>query len=54
MSQTVRIHRTEKSDSGIALPTYETEGSAGMDIRANFPPEMRDEGIILAVGARAL
>ena len=54
MSQTVRIHRTEESDSGIALPAYETEGSAGMDIRANFPPEMRNEGIILAVGARAL
>jgi dUTP pyrophosphatase len=54
MSQTVRIHRTENSDTGIALPAYETEGSAGMDIRANFPTGMRDEGVVLAVGARAL
>ena len=54
MTQTVRIHRTEKSDAGIALPAYETDGSAGMDIRANFPADIRDEGIVLAVGARAL
>ncbi len=54
MNQTVRIHRTENSDTGIALPAYETEGSAGMDIRANFQAEMRGEGIVLAVGARAL
>ena len=54
MNQTVRIHRTESSDTEISLPAYETDGSAGMDIRANFPFGMRDEGIILAVGARAL
>jgi dUTP pyrophosphatase len=54
MTQTVRIHRTENSDTEIALPDYETEGSAGMDIRANFPTEMREEGVVLAVGARAL
>ena len=54
MTQTVRIHRTENSDTGISLPAYETEGSAGMDIRANFPADMRNDGIILAVGARAL
>ncbi|OUS05609.1 deoxyuridine 5'-triphosphate nucleotidohydrolase [Rhodobacterales bacterium 52_120_T64] len=54
MTQTVRIHRTENSDTAIALPAYETEGSAGMDIRANFPADMRAEGIILPAGARAL
>ncbi len=54
MTQTLRIHRTGNSDANIALPAYETEGSAGMDIRANFPPEIRSEGITLAVGARAL
>lgn len=54
MTQTVCIHRTENSDTEIALPAYETEGSAGMDIRANFPAGARDEGITLAVGARAL
>ncbi len=54
MNQIVRIHRTENSDVEIPLPGYETEGSAGMDIRANFPAETRAEGITLAVGARAL
>jgi len=54
MNQIVRIHRSEDSDTEIALPAYETEGSAGLDIRANFPPEMRGEGINLAAGARAL
>lgn len=54
MTQAVRVYRTEKSDTGISLPAYETDGSAGMDLRANFPPEMRDEGIVLAAGARAL
>lgn len=54
MTQTVRIHRIESSDAGIALPAYETEGSAGMDLRANFPSEIRDDGIVLAVGARTL
>lgn len=54
MTQTVRIHRTEKSDDAIALPKYETEGSAGMDLRANFPTELREEGVVLAAGARTL
>jgi|LGOV01.1.fsa_nt_gb dUTP pyrophosphatase len=54
MNQTVRIHRTDKSDAEISLPAYETDGSAGMDIRANFPAEMREEGVVLAAGARAL
>lgn len=54
MNQTVCIHRTEESDFDIALPAYETEGSAGMDIRANLPTELRNEGINLPAGARAL
>ena len=54
MNQTLRIYRAENSDIAIPLPTYETDGAAGMDLRANFPAEMRDEGIILAVGSRAL
>ena len=53
MTQALRVHRTEASDSGIALPAYETEGSAGMDLRANYPADMRQEGVVLAVGARA-
>lgn len=39
------------ADATIALPTYETAGSAGADVRANLP----DRGqITLAAGARAL
>ena len=54
MTHTLRIHRVENSDAEVALPTYETDGAAGMDLRANFPAEIRDEGIILAAGSRAL
>lgn len=54
MTQIVRIHRTEMSDAAIELPKYETEGSAGMDLRANFPTDLREEGIVLAAGARTL
>ncbi|MEO1918776.1 MAG: dUTP diphosphatase [Paracoccaceae bacterium] len=53
MNQTVRIHRTEDSDINIALPAYETEGAAGMDLRANFPSDQRG-GITLGTGERAL
>lgn len=53
MNQTVRIHRIKDSDVEIALPAYETNGSAGMDIRANFPTGQRD-GITLIAGERAL
>ena len=36
---------------GLALPAYETPGSAGMDLRAAVP---EDEPITLAPGARAM
>ncbi|MAP93698.1 MAG: dUTP diphosphatase [Ponticaulis sp.] len=36
---------------GLALPQYETSGSAGMDVRAAVPA---DEPMTLAPGARAL
>jgi len=50
---TIRCIRTPQADPAIALPSYETSGAAGADLRANFPPEDRD-GITLAPGARAL
>lgn len=31
---TVKIQRTDKSATDVALPSYATEGSAGMDVRA--------------------
>lgn len=39
------------ADTSLPLPTYETEGAAGADLRANFPNQ---EGVNLDPGARAL
>jgi len=44
----------EGADRTLGLPSYETEGAAGADLRANFAPEARAEGVTLAPGARAL
>ncbi|WP_434481379.1 dUTP diphosphatase [Lutimaribacter degradans] len=49
----VQLTWTEEADRALPLPGYETEGSAGADLRANFPPGTRD-GVTLAPGARAL
>ena len=42
------------ADTALPLPAYETGGAAGADIRANFPSESRADGVVLAVGKRAL
>ncbi|GLQ34994.1 deoxyuridine 5'-triphosphate nucleotidohydrolase [Amylibacter marinus] len=42
------------ADPAIALPTYESAGAAGMDVRANFGPDQRAEGVVLGVGQRLL
>lgn len=47
---TLRIQRLPHSE-GLALPAYETSGSAGMDLRAAVP---EDAPVTLAPGARAL
>ncbi|GAB5438038.1 dUTP diphosphatase [Falsiruegeria mediterranea] len=47
----IRVIRDEESDPQIALPSYETAGAAGADVRANFPDRT---GVVLAPGARAL
>jgi dUTP pyrophosphatase len=47
---TLRIQRLPHSE-GLALPAYETTGSAGMDLRAAVPA---DAPLTLAPGARAL
>ena len=41
------------ADRALGLPSYETEGAAGADLRANFPKDQR-EGLMIAPGARAL
>jgi dUTP pyrophosphatase len=47
----LELARVAGSDPAIALPRYETAGSAGADIRANFADRA---GVTLAPGARAL
>ena len=53
MTPVVRILRLPEADPAVPLPTYETEGAAGADIRANFPKDERD-GVTLVPGQRRL
>ncbi|MDK3072181.1 dUTP diphosphatase [Sedimentitalea sp. JM2-8] len=47
----IRVTREEGADESVALPSYETAGAAGADLRANLP----DRGsLTLEPGARAL
>ncbi len=41
------------ADHDLGLPSYETAGAAGADLRANFPDDAR-EGVVIEPGARAL
>ncbi|WP_120500422.1 dUTP diphosphatase [Roseovarius sp. EL26] len=43
----------EGADRSLGLPSYETAGAAGADLRANFPETAR-AGVTLAPGTRAL
>ena len=47
----IQVTRDPDFDETVALPSYETAGSAGADLRANFPT--RGEGV-LAPGERVL
>lgn len=49
----IRIKRLEGADPALALPSYETAGAAGADLRANFPKAERG-GVELIPGQRAL
>lgn len=47
----IRVTREEGADESVALPSYETAGAAGADLRAN----LADRGVMrLAPGERAL
>lgn len=50
---TVSMVWDEGADRSLGLPSYETAGAAGADLRANFPTGHHD-GVMLAPGARAL
>ncbi|MBA86249.1 dUTP diphosphatase [Thalassobius sp. S69A] len=51
---TVALTWTDEADRTLALPSYESAGAAGADLRANFGLDLRDVGVFLAPGARAL
>ncbi len=42
------------ADRAVSLPSYETAGAAGADLRANLKPEDRAEGLVLSPMARAI
>jgi dUTP pyrophosphatase len=47
----IRVIHDDGADRGVALPSYETAGAAGADLRANLP----DRGsVTIAPGKRAL
>ena len=50
----IRLMRTPEADPSIALPAYETQGSAGADIRANLLLADRSDGVTLPPLGRAL
>ncbi len=47
MTPMIRVLWEDWADRDIALPSYETPGAAGADIRANLPPDIRDAGFTL-------
>ena len=49
----VRLMWDDGADQAIALPSYQTAGAAGADLRSNFPATDR-EGVVLEPGSRAL
>lgn len=50
----LQVTLTRDADPDLPLPSYETEGAAGADLRANFPPDLRATGLTLEPGSRAL
>ncbi|MFT4150775.1 MAG: dUTP diphosphatase [Paracoccaceae bacterium] len=54
MGPVIAVMHEDWADRGIALPSYETAGAAGADVRANLRPEDRAGGIVLPPLGRAL
>jgi dUTP pyrophosphatase len=42
------------ADRSLPLPSYETAGAAGADVRANLQPDLRDSGFVLQPMQRAI
>lgn len=51
---TIKVSWSDTADRDLGLPTYETVGAAGADLRANLPDVHRDTGIEISPGGRAL
>ncbi len=45
---------TDSADEKIPLPCYATPESAGMDLHANFAPDLRESGVVLKPATRGL
>ena len=54
MTPTLRILWEDWADRSLPLPSYETAGAAGADIRANLKPEDRATGFTLDPMHRAI
>lgn len=50
----IKVSWSLAADRDLGLPSYETYGAAGADLRANLPDDYRDIGIEIAPGHRAL
>ena len=50
----IKVSWSDTADRDLGLPTYETVGAAGADLRANLPGDLRDAGIEILPGGRAL
>lgn len=54
MTPVIRLLWEADADRSLPLPAYETEGSAGADLRANLRPEDRASGFTLDPMMRAV
>ncbi|MEF3048687.1 dUTP diphosphatase [Pseudotabrizicola sp. L79] len=54
MGLIVKVVFEDWADRTLPLPSYETPGAAGADLRANLPPDMRAAGFVLQPMQRAI
>ena len=54
MTPVLHFTWTADADPSLGLPSYETKGAAGADLRANLDEADRAAGVVLAPMARAL
>ncbi|MBM3614619.1 MAG: dUTP diphosphatase [Alphaproteobacteria bacterium] len=54
MAVEISVLREDWADPAVPLPSYQTAGSAGADICANLPVEMRAAGFVLQPMERAI